>query len=82
MPDRVSQDRVFGQLLFPERTASRRGPQNGVDEGLRPAPGQPDRLVDRRVSRDLGQIKELVGPEPQEIPHVEIDRLQRPIQDA
>ncbi len=82
IPDRVCQDRVLGQLFFLERTASRQGPQNGIDKGPRPAPGQPDRLVDRRVARNLGQMKELVCPESQEIPHVEINRLKRPIQDA
>jgi hypothetical protein len=37
--------------------------------------------VDRRVGRDLGQIKELVGPQPQKVSYFDVHRLERTIQD-
>ncbi len=75
-------DGVFGHLLLPEWAASRQGPQNGVDEGPRCALCKLDRLVNRRVDRDLGQIKELVRSQSQEIPDFSLYCLKWAIEDC
>ncbi len=75
-------DPVLWELLLPQRAAVLQSPQDGVDEGPRAAPGQLDSFVHRRVGRDLAQIKKLVGPEPEEVPDIQVYPLERTIQNV